>query len=315
MIKNQDSAKKSDVIQIPIGSLEKFRKNPWLVSTFVLAFLLIGVLAFGSNIGKEAVVSEEKVGADVLKLLQSKVTGEVEINSITRESGLYRVNVMYQGQEVPIYATLDGKNLVSDLIPIDETSVDSIDEGNTGSTGGSVTSVDISGANIKGNENAPITIIEFSDFECPFCARFYTDTFSQIEKEYIDTGKVKVAYMHFPLGFHSQAGPAAEASECAAEQGKFWEMHDKLFENSPAFSDSNYKVWAKEIGLNEAQFNDCLDNGKYATKVNAELTYGSQLGVSGTPGFFVGNEETGYVVISGAQPFSVFKQVIDSQLD
>ncbi|MBS3128381.1 DsbA family protein [Candidatus Woesearchaeota archaeon] len=161
----------------------------------------------------------------------------------------------------------------------------------------------------KGNANAPVTIIEFSDFQCPFCKRFYEDTLPQLLKEYVDTGKAKFVYRDYPLDFHPQAQKAAEAAECAGDQGKFWEMHDKLFENQQSLSVENHKKWATELDLDTTKFNDCLDTGKNAEEVQKDLAEGSAAGVSGTPGFFVNNQ-----IISGAVPFAVFKEAIDAEL-
>jgi len=163
--------------------------------------------------------------------------------------------------------------------------------------------------NIKGNENAPVTIIEYSDFECPFCARFYRDTFGQIEEEYIETGKVKVIFKHFPLGFHANAQKAAESAECASEQGKFWEMHDILFEKGVSGGISTFKTYAKDIGLDTSSFDECLDSGKMEDTVKANIKEGKNNGISGTPAFIINGK-----TISGAQPFSKFKQVIDAEL-
>ena len=161
---------------------------------------------------------------------------------------------------------------------------------------------------IRGDFNAPITLVEFSDFECPFCARHYP-TMNKILSEY--SGKVKWVYKHFPLGFHSNAQKAAEASECAAEQGKFWEYHDKLFENfSQGYSLEKFKQWAKDLGLNSGKFNDCLDSGKFAQKVQADYQEGIQEGVKGTPATFVNGR-----LVSGALPYEVFKQIIESLLN
>ena len=104
-----------------------------------------------------------------------------------------------------------------------------------------------------------MTIIEFSDFECPFCARWHFDTKGQIEEQYIKTGKVKLVYMHYPLSFHPQAMPAALASECAYERGKFWEFHDLIFENQDVLGDSNYRKWALSLGLDMQQFDVCYE--------------------------------------------------------
>lgn len=161
-----------------------------------------------------------------------------------------------------------------------------------------------------GDENAPLTIVEFSDYQCPFCKRFRDETLPQIKAEYIDTGKVKFVYRDFPLeNIHPQARPAAEAAECAGEQGKYWEYHDILFENMQLLSSANYKIWAETLGLNTNQFNDCVDSRKYADEVTADLNDGAKVGARGTPYFIVGNTP-----LSGAQPYSAFKATIESEL-
>lgn len=161
--------------------------------------------------------------------------------------------------------------------------------------------------NIRGDFNAPITLVEFSDFECPFCERHYP-TLNKVLADY--KGKVRLVYKHFPLGFHPNAPKAAEASECAGEQKKFWEYHDKLFDNfNLGYSLENFKKWAKDLGLNASQFNDCLDSGKFVQKVQADYQEGSQKGVQGTPATFVNGQ-----LVSGALPYESFKQIIDGLL-
>lgn len=160
---------------------------------------------------------------------------------------------------------------------------------------------------IRGNFDAPITLVEFSDFECPFCERHYP-TLNKILNDY--SGKVRLVYKHFPLGFHPNAQKAAEASECADEQGKFWEYHDKLFENlDTGYSTENFKKWAKDLGLNSGKFNDCLDSGKFAQKVQNDYQEGIGKGVNGTPATFINGQ-----LVSGALPYEAFKQIIDSLL-
>lgn len=162
---------------------------------------------------------------------------------------------------------------------------------------------------VLGNANAPVTIIEFSDFECPFCGKFYTETLPSIKENYIDIGKVKLVFRDFPLPFHPDAQKAAEAAECAGEQNKYWEMHDKIFENQNALSVANLKQYAKGMGLDSAQFNACLDSGKMASEVQKDLADGQGYGVSGTPTFFINGIE-----LVGAQPYSVFDQLIKQAL-
>ncbi len=163
---------------------------------------------------------------------------------------------------------------------------------------------------IKGSADAPVTIIEWSDFECPFCARFYEQTLGQIIEDYIETGKVKFVYRDFPLNsIHPNAQKAAEAAECADEQGKFWEMHDMLFEKGVSGGVASFKQYAEDLGLDTAEFNDCLGSGKMALEVAKDMRDGQAMGIGGTPGFII-NEN----LVTGAQPFSVFKQVIEGEL-
>ena len=176
---------------------------------------------------------------------------------------------------------------------------------------------------IMGNPNAPITIVEFSDFQCPFCARFHTQTLPLILEEYIDEGKVKLVFRDFPIqSIHPNALPASVAAECANEQGKFREMHDMLFEkqnewNKLATADaiSLFSKYVSDMQLEQGVFDTCLTSGKYIEEIKNDLDDGRKYGVSGTPGFFVGNDEIGYVELKGAQPFESFKKVIDIQLD
>jgi len=163
---------------------------------------------------------------------------------------------------------------------------------------------------VKGDKNAKVTIIEFSDYECPFCQRFYSQTLSQIDEQYIKTGKVKLVYRDFPLtSIHQNAQKAAEAAECAGEQGKYWEMHNTLFEKGVSGGVNTFKTYSKDIGLDQGKFNTCLDSGKMTEEVRKDLRDGESYGVSGTPAFFVNGK-----IISGAQPFSVFQQAIEAEL-
>ncbi|HUU48505.1 MAG TPA: DsbA family protein [Nitrosopumilaceae archaeon] len=176
---------------------------------------------------------------------------------------------------------------------------------------------------MRGDPNAPITIVEFSDFQCPFCARFHVQTLPSLLEEYIDAGKVNLVYRDFPIpSIHPNALPAAVAAECANEQGKYWDYHDTLFEKQSDWSrlDSNavivkFSQYATEIGLEQEQFDSCLDTGKYLEEVQGDLSDGRAYDVTGTPGFFIGNDQIGFVKINGAQPFDSFQRVIDAQLE
>jgi protein-disulfide isomerase len=169
-----------------------------------------------------------------------------------------------------------------------------------------VQKVEVGNAPVKGAKNAPITIVAFSDFECPFCSRVLP-TLKQIEEQY--GNKVKVAFKNQPLPFHNNAKPAAAAALAAHEQGKFWEMHDKLFANQRALDRASLEKYAQELGLNMGKFKAALDSGKFTAQIEADSAEGSRLGANGTPTFFVNGR-----TLVGAQPFEAFKRLIDEEL-
>jgi protein-disulfide isomerase len=158
----------------------------------------------------------------------------------------------------------------------------------------------------KGPAGAPIELIEFSDFQCPYCLRA-NPTVQQVLATYGD--RVRFVYRHFPLPGHPNARPAAEASACAGDQQQFWPYHDHLFANPAKLSDADLKQTAAELGLDAAAFNACVDQHRHAADVDADVKAGTEVGVDGTPAFFVNGR-----MLSGAQPFSVFKKVIDEEL-
>jgi protein-disulfide isomerase len=171
-----------------------------------------------------------------------------------------------------------------------------------------------------GQPDAPVTLVEFSDYQCPFCGRFFKQTFTALKTDYIDTGKLRYVFRDFPLDtIHPQARKAAEAAHCAGAQGKYWEMHDTLFKNQSALKVDNLKAFARDLGLDTDAFNACLDQGTYAEAVNQHLAAGSQAGIAGTPGFFIGKTSAEGTLeatfIKGAQPITAFRQVIDGLLE
>ncbi|QQG39355.1 MAG: thioredoxin domain-containing protein [Candidatus Aenigmatarchaeota archaeon] len=182
-----------------------------------------------------------------------------------------------------------------------------------------VTDVD---AASMGSADAKVRIIEYSDFQCPFCRKFVEDTLPQLEAEYIDTGKVEFEYRHFPLSFHPGARPAAEAAECAREQGKFWEVHDIIFEKQAEqgagtidLKEEDIKLWLSEVeGLDAARVVQCMDNDDKESLILRDLADGGKYDVGGTPTFFVGTDQKGYVPLVGAQPFEAFQPIIDEEL-
>ncbi|HXG49811.1 MAG TPA: thioredoxin domain-containing protein [candidate division Zixibacteria bacterium] len=163
------------------------------------------------------------------------------------------------------------------------------------------------GAPSRGPENAPVTIIEFSDFHCPFCKRVLT-TLAQIESRYRD--KVRLVFRDFPIdSLHPGARKAHEAARCANEQGKFWPYHDKLFATAPRASEEELKGYARELGLDARAFESCFGGGKYRDAVQADIEAGRRAGVTGTPAFFINGR-----VVSGAQPLETFAAVIEDEL-
>ena len=180
--------------------------------------------------------------------------------------------------------------------------------------------VDISGAPAKGSASAPVTLVEISDYHCPFCRRHVQQTQPQIYSQYVDTGKVRHVFIHYPIDqLHPEAYKSHEAASCAAEQGKFWELHTKLFE-APARTDDQISALACAAGLDVNALKGCLSSGKYRNAVRESVRKMQELGVSGTPMFLVGKTPSGsepfkaVSTINGAQPFPAFKQAIDAIL-
>ena len=166
--------------------------------------------------------------------------------------------------------------------------------------------VDIGDANAEGSADAKVTLVVFSDFQCPFCARAET-TVAQLQKHY---GKdLRVVAKHNPLGFHAQAAPAARAAEAAGKQGKFWEMHDKLYENNKALGDADLEGYAKALGLDLKQFRRDADSKATDERIAADIKQAKELGARGTPSFFVNGK-----ILTGAQPLEKFKEVIDAEI-
>lgn len=175
-------------------------------------------------------------------------------------------------------------------------------------------------AKFKGSENAKINLVEFGDYQCPFCKRFFDQTEPQMIQEYVDSGKTKFYFLDVSI-----VGPDSiilgQGSWCADEQGKYWEYHDYMYanqgqENSGWGTPDKVKFMARNIsGLDVDKFSQCLDSKKYESRSQQLTVFSQQIGLTGTPTMFVGNSERGYTKITGAQPYSVFKQVIDTYLE
>ena len=178
--------------------------------------------------------------------------------------------------------------------------------------------VSLDGAALRGSRQAPLAVIVHSDFQCPFCAHFAETTFRELDRDYIADGKLVFAFRHLPLSNHPQALAAASAATCAGRQGKFWEMHDRLFANAKMLKTAPWRTFAAELGLNRAQFDSCLDR-EGPEIVGADLALAEALDISGTPSFLIGRiGPDGRVRVSnrlaGALPIGSFKSIIDPLL-
>ena len=181
--------------------------------------------------------------------------------------------------------------------------------------------INISKEPIKGDRKAQVVLIEFSDYQCPFCSRFGADTYPQLDTEYIKTGKIRYVFRDLPLDFHKQAFKAAEAAHCAGEQGRFWEMHDHLFQNQKALAPEDLTKYAEALQLNGSSFQQCLDSGRYAADIKKDITEANNVGITGTPTFLIGVIQPGDATVKvskklvGAKPYAEFKAAIDSVLN
>jgi len=171
---------------------------------------------------------------------------------------------------------------------------------------------------VLGDAKAKVLMIEFGDYQCPSCRMFWREVEPRLKKEYIDTGKVKLVFRDFPIvQIHPEAMLAAIAVDCAGAQDKYWLMHDKVYREQDKgedgvvrFKDTDLKRWAKDIKLDTAAFNECLDSQKYRDEVAKDKADGDAVGIQGTPTFFINGR-----VVGGAQPYPVFKKIIDEELN
>lgn len=176
---------------------------------------------------------------------------------------------------------------------------------------------------VLGNANAPVTLVEFSDYQCPFCRRHFTQTHSLLVKNYVETGKLKIVFRDFPLSFHSDAISAAMAAQCTRDQkgdSGYYQMHDKIFEGQQKLGSGTVEIpteslkeYARDLSLTMNDFLSCLESGKYKSEIDADVQSGSEFGVGGTPGFILTNGKQSKR-IDGAQPYSLFESEINAFL-
>jgi len=168
-------------------------------------------------------------------------------------------------------------------------------------------------AAVRGNEDSEVVLVEFTDYQCPFCQRHFQQTEPSIKSDYVDNDKIKYLIRDLPLPFHGNAHAAAQAARCAGDQDAYWEMHDALFEGQQEWSNGDprevFAGYAQELSLSSGEFESCLDSEKYKQAVDDDLALASQVGASGTPTFIINGK-----VVVGAQPYSVFQTTIDEAL-
>jgi protein-disulfide isomerase len=164
-----------------------------------------------------------------------------------------------------------------------------------------------------GHAAAPLTMVEFTDYQCPYCRRFQAEVWPQLKRDYIDTGKLRFIARDLPLEFHASAGPAAEAAHCAGEQGKFWAMHAALLAGAADFADGGIERRASALGLDRARFEECVKAQRYAKAIEAHVREADAAGISGTPGFIIGRVVHGElegVRVEGAMPYEQFDALL-----
>ncbi len=169
-------------------------------------------------------------------------------------------------------------------------------------------------AAVMGNENAKVTVVEFTDFQCPYCKRYFDQSFDQLIKEYVQTGKVRYVARDLPLEFHPNAHLAAEAARCSGDQGKYFEFHSQLFTNQDTWAEASdagklFNSYAAKLGLDRTKFANCLTNGEKKAAVDADLALAQKAGMNGTPSFIINGK-----VLIGAQPYSAFQAMINEAL-
>ena len=279
-------------------------KKFWQFLSLVLLLLLILSFYYSSRSKHE--YSTQDIGSYVEKFVGSNLLGpessSLKVVSVMDEGYVYNVVLEIGGKNTSTYVTKDGAYLFTSGIDIAKTEASA--------KFGKVVDIDAGDNPILGNKDAKVTFIEVSDFECPFCVRFALATMPDIKKNYVDTGKIKVSFLNFPLeNIHVNSLNAAKASECAYKQGKFWEMHDMMFQKSPKLSLVDLRDYAEKIGLGMAKFDECMASSAVNDDIAKDIASALDAGVKGTPAFFINGR-----FVSGAQKYEVFQQIIEEEL-
>jgi len=297
----------------------------WKYATIVLVIVLVALVytngnatsfAIGSlNIGVGGSSQDAVVDSAVDFINENLLLGmaTASVDAVSVENNLYKLDLIitYRDgliEEFSSYVSKDGKTLFPTAIAMDEVEEDVEDDTEDDTTDDDevLPEIDYSTSQHKGAVNAKITLVEYTDFECPFCFKGF-ETIEQIVEAYGD--EINLIYKNFPLSFHANAQKAAEAAECAGDQDMFWEMYETLFQNNDALAVDDLKAYADDMGLDTEQFNACLDNDEKAELVQQDLADGQSLGITGTPTFIINGKK-----IVGAQPFEVIEEVIKEEL-
>ena len=170
---------------------------------------------------------------------------------------------------------------------------------------------------IRGDKDAPLTLVEFTDYQCPYCQRFFRDTYPQLKAKYIDTGKLRLVVKDFPLSFHKNARKAAQAAHCAGDQERFWEMHDLLFDNANRLQAKLLPGYAEALSMDVAEFDECLASNRHLTAIDGDSRDARTAGITGTPSFVLGKTDGDTLVgarITGAKPLQIFERQIEALL-
>lgn len=294
---------KEEVKKIRMGNAGFWKWSTGILLVLLILSLYMSGFSFGGEKGKEDVA--DKTVAFVNENLLAGF-GTAIFQSVTKENGFYKIEVNLVStfseatENATLYVSKDGDLLFPTAIDMSEFEYA---QEETREEQSSETALEDP---IIGNPEARLSIIEYSDFECPFCGEAYW-TLKLVLEEYADN--VNLVYKNFPLPSHENAQKAAEAAECAHTQGMFEAYHDIIFENQDALTVEDLKKYASDLGLDTTVFNECLDSGTMAAEVAADKEEGTKLGVTGTPTFFIGEQ-----TMEGNQMFAEFKRVIDEEL-
>ncbi len=299
--------------------------NGWMIISIVLAIALIIVLLTGKSLGVnanatyDAALNENEVGAKAVSFINSELLGgegSVTLNSVSEKDAYYEVIVNYNGQDVPTYFSKDGNYFFPQIVPLNTSSVPSAN---------STVNISLTDSPVLGNENASVTIIEFSDFSCPFCAAASGQSEEMVSymkrndpsweapvpgiiRDYVETGKAKLVYK-YNFG-HTGGHNANLVGWCLNEQNLFWEFHDKAFADQSNVEDlSKMKNIAQSLGADMNALNSCLSSSRYDSRFQEESDQAAEAGVAGTPTFFVNGEK-----VEGAVSYTILKKTIDSEL-